>query len=85
MVQQYDTTTTSTGTGNNNVGHGGGPLSLLYTLTYHNQRANIKIRNKHTIRGIVTAYIFGFDKHFNSRIKVRMYPYSTRPMVEWLL
>jgi len=54
MVQQYETTS-----------NGGGPLSLLYNIIANRQRANIKIRNKHTIRGIVTAYIFGFDKHFN--------------------
>ena len=54
MVSQYETTS-----------NGGGPLSLLYNITANRQRANIKIRNKHTVRGIITAYIFGFDKHFN--------------------
>ncbi|KAL9182025.1 hypothetical protein ACHAXT_012368 [Thalassiosira profunda] len=46
-----------------------GPLSLLYSIVANRQRARVMVRYVDCVRGTLTGYLIGFDKHFNLIMK----------------
>lgn len=42
-----------------------GPLSMLHSCHVKRQRVRVLIRYKRSVRGTLTGYVIGFDKHMN--------------------